>query len=264
MVNDILTELIAGTVGGAFGIIIGQPLDIIKTRAMIGSVQKKNLRNLIHTEGILSPFKGSLIPMIGQGLYSSIAFTTYNVSRMNKFDIFTSGCIGGAASVLVTTPSEVIKIGLQMNTGQVKKGNLRAVVSSIYKKNGLLGFYLGFLPTFIRDVPSTGIYFYGYTKCRERLLLDNNRRFVELIAGGTAGVLSWAFVIPIDVIKSRVQYGGGTMLECARCIYRESGIRGFFRGTLPCLMRAFPVNAATFLAYEETVRNIGNKVHEQV
>ena len=258
MSRELLHELIASSVGGGVGVLIGQPLDLIKTRAMVGSVPQKGICKLMQTEGWLAPLKGSMLPMLGQGLYSSVAFTVFSFARNHGIDIFTAGCIGGAASVLITTPCEVIKIGLQMNTGFVQKGNLRQVVRSIYQKKKLPGFYLGFWPTFVRDSPSTGIYFYSYHECHRILHREKvyNQRLREVLAGGTAGVLSWIFVIPVDVVKSRVQYSGGTIRDCTRSIYREAGIHGFFRGTLPCIARAFPVNAATFVTYEETLRYV--------
>lgn len=251
---SVTTDLIASSIGGAVGIIVGQPLDFMKTRAMVHS--KKSLRSIVQTEGWLAPFKGSLIPMVGSGLYSTVAFTVYCALRKREIDIFTAGCIGGVASVFVTTPSEMMKIGLQMDTGFVKKGNLREFVKKTYRTNGLKGFYLGFWPTLIRDTPATGIYFYSYAKSHEILHGNGvyNRRIAEVISGGSAGVLSWVFVIPIDVIKTRVQYDGGTTMQSARSIYSQSGVRGFFRGAFPCIIRAFPVNAVTFLGYEETLR----------
>ena len=48
-------------------------------------------------------------------------------------------------------------------------------------------------------------------------------------------------------------------LDCARHIYRTLGIRGFFRGFGPTMARAFPANAATFMAYEfvnDTLRSM--------
>jgi len=61
----------------------------------------------------------------------------------------------------------------------------------------------------------------------------------------------------MDVIKTKLQtqsdgikpqYSG--MLDCARQIYRESGLRGFTRGMAITVGRSFPVNAAIFFMYE--------------
>ncbi len=44
------------------------------------------------------------------------------------------------------------------------------------------------------------------------------------------------------------------MRDVARVIYREAGVRGFFRGFVPCILRAFPANASCFVAFEMAMR----------
>ena len=75
----------------------------------------------------------------------------------------------------------------------------------------------------------------------------------KFFAGGMTGVLSWMAIIPLDVVKSRIQsddpvnpkYNG--MIDTFRKLYKEDGIRVFRRGLLIMSLRAFPVNGATFL-----------------
>lgn len=43
----------------------------------------------------------------------------------------------------------------------------------------------------------------------------------------------------------------------AKKIYQENGVRGFFRGLTPILLRAFPVNASALFAYEGLMRLMG-------
>ena len=70
-------------------------------------------------------------------------------------------------------------------------------------------------------------------------------------------------MIPVDIVKTRIQndatqavrqYDG--MIDCAAKIYREEGLRGFGKGSLPLLLRAFPVSAITFMMYEQTIQLI--------
>ena len=78
-----------------------------------------------------------------------------------------------------------------------------------------------------------------------------------LVAGAAAGVFSWALALPVDVIKSQIQ---SAPLETPRAetrigavtarLYAAGGLPIFFRGLVPCLARAAPVNAVTFLGYE--------------
>ncbi len=68
---------------------------------------------------------------------------------------------------------------------------------------------------------------------------------------------AWAVCYPQDVLKSRIQMDASPsnarkpLLAYARdIVHGEAGWRGFAKGLSPTLLRAFPANAATFLAYE--------------
>lgn len=80
------------------------------------------------------------------------------------------------------------------------------------------------------------------------------------MAGGVAGVVTWAFATPMDVVKARLQMSGAGgreytgVLHCMRVSYREEGVRVFFKGLVLNSVRAFPVNAITFLSYESLMR----------
>jgi solute carrier family 25 carnitine/acylcarnitine transporter 20/29 len=64
-------------------------------------------------------------------------------------------------------------------------------------------------------------------------------------------------VYPIDVIKSKIQTDAlevakrqySSTLDCARKVLRTEGIAGLYRGFVPCMLRAAPVNGLTFLGY---------------
>lgn len=81
-----------------------------------------------------------------------------------------------------------------------------------------------------------------------------------LVAGGFAGLVSWAVATPLDVIKSRMQMAGlkhtvyRGVLDCMARSVRQEGLGVFFRGLTINSARAFPVNAVTFLSYEYLLR----------
>lgn len=83
-----------------------------------------------------------------------------------------------------------------------------------------------------------------------------------LLCGGIAGVVTWASVFPLDVIKTRLQAQPcGTSpesrpllpsqanrqelstLQMTKEIYRNEGLKVFYRGLGVCSLRAFIVNA---------------------
>lgn len=68
--------------------------------------------------------------------------------------------------------------------------------------------------------------------------------------------------IPADNLKNRIM---GAPLSTspmsarvlARQIYASEGIKGFYRGFVPIILRAFPVNACAYLVYESLLRGLG-------
>lgn len=58
-----------------------------------------------------------------------------------------------------------------------------------------------------------------------------------------------------DAVSPRERKYHG-MTDCARVIYQEAGVKGFFRGLAPTLSRAPFANAATFVAVEWAQRQM--------
>lgn len=82
-----------------------------------------------------------------------------------------------------------------------------------------------------------------------------------VLSGGLAGCVCWTVSYPQDVVKSRLQLAAkvypkhrwipdGGFLNCGRSIIRQEGASALWTGFTPCLVRAFPVCAASFIAYE--------------
>jgi solute carrier family 25 carnitine/acylcarnitine transporter 20/29 len=137
---------------------------------------------------------------------------------------------------------------------------------------GPLGAYQGIIPTLYRNAPSNAAWYGVYEWARAAQLKEGQARndltqLQVMIAGGAGGLAYWLSIYPIDVIKSTVQsdhpdpahrkYSG--MVDASRKIYHTHGMSGFFRGIAPCLARAIPANAATFVAYESAVNILSNK-----
>jgi len=82
-----------------------------------------------------------------------------------------------------------------------------------------------------------------------------------MLAGGFAGVVGWLTCYPLDLIKSRLQTnlneqylpGYRGILQCSKEVILEAGLKGLFKGIIPTLIRALPVNCACVLAYEYTL-----------
>lgn len=47
------------------------------------------------------------------------------------------------------------------------------------------------------------------------------------------------------------------LLQVARSVYESGGWKGFYRGFVPCTIRAFPVNSCAYFVYEALLRQMG-------
>lgn len=238
-------------------------------------------------------FRGLIPPMIGAALFNGSTFAVYKPSfeflqsfeyqripltffKINKdnLDIFIAGSIAGFASTIVTAPTEVVKIAMQTSRLSANKnetnGLLRKSLTEIRINNRdklFRGYYTGFGIQLLRDVPSSGVYFlvYYWLKDVSKHTFGVNNAASELLSGGVAGVLCWFAAAPLDLMKTLVQKEARLPLamrqlkstkvgDIAHDIYHKEGVKGFFRGVVPLLLRAFPVNATTFFVYEELCR----------
>lgn len=81
--------------------------------------------------------------------------------------------------------------------------------------------------------------------------------------GGLAGEALWLGSYPFDVVKSKMQTDGfgekmryRSMRDCFAQTFKAEGLRGFWKGIGPTLLRAMPVSAGTFAVAEITLRAI--------
>ncbi|KAG1672759.1 Serine/threonine-protein phosphatase 2A regulatory subunit alpha isoform [Nymphon striatum] len=171
-------------------------------------------------------FNGMATPLLSMGIFNAMLFGVYGAtmkmfnggendkSSHKYWQMYCAGCVGGGAATFITCPVENVKVKLQVQSGSngVYKGPVDCIVKLI-KTRDIAQLYKGFLATFIREFPSSGIYMVTY-EAIERLLsspidgtiattLKNSA--VTILAGGTAGVVTWASILPVDVVKSRIQ-----------------------------------------------------------
>ena len=138
----------------------------------------------------------------------------------------------------------------------------------LYHHGGIRTCYSGFWIQGARDVPASATYFMIYENLSafiNRLpYSDSHGVAADLLAGGTAGVVSWTLILPLDVIKSQVQANAvqgkfNGAWHCAKETYLRGGVRVFFTGLGVASLRAFPTNAVIFLVYSQTSKVLNRR-----
>ncbi|XP_053469629.1 mitochondrial basic amino acids transporter isoform X2 [Ictalurus furcatus] len=269
-----MMDFVAGCIGGAAGVLIGHPFDTVKVRLQVQNAHKPLYRGTFHCfhsiirqESIFGLYKGIGSPMMGLTFINAIVFGVQgNTMRLLGKDTptnqFLAGAAAGTIQCVICCPVELAKTRMQMQGTGEKKSTRKVYKNSldclarIYQREGMRGVNRGMVSTLIRETPAFGVYFLVYDVLTRSLGCepDNSYMIPKLMfAGGMSGIASWLSTYPVDVIKSRLQADGvggnfqySGIIDCTRKSLEQEGWRVFTRGLTSTLLRAFPVNAATF------------------
>jgi len=280
-VFDVLKDLIAGTIGGASGIVVGHPIDTVKVRLQVDRSYKGITDCVLKTlrlEGPSSFFKGVVAPVLGAAPINAVVFVTYGgVMRLaaenygkkvdeSELPIYWHGLAGicaGFGQNVFGTPNELVKIKCQVN--RTENVSSIQMAKRLVNQGGLSkGLFQGFWITAARDTPAFGIYFVSYEYYRNLFQSWGMSQVASaFFAGGMAGSNSFLFTHPIDVIKSmRQEQKIGTPKHQTRTLYlikqayvaNGRSVSIFARGVIPSVIRAYPVSAVTFVIYDYLLR----------
>ncbi|KAI3332884.1 carrier protein YMC2 [Ustulina deusta] len=182
-----------------------------------------------------------------------------------------AGIAAGSTVSFIAAPVEHIKARLQIQYSARKAERLYRgpldCVRKIYGAHGLRGVYKGLAATLL--FRSFFFFWWGSYDVLSRLLRERtslSAPAVNFWAGGLSAQIFWLTSYPSDVVKQRIMTDpmGGKLndgtprfrnwWEAARAVYREGGARGYWRGFLPCFLRAFPANAMALVAFEGVMR----------
>jgi solute carrier family 25 (mitochondrial aspartate/glutamate transporter), member 12/13 len=177
-----------------------------------------------------------------------------------------AGACAGASQLLITNPTEILRIRLQMQ-GETTRlltslPSYPLTLSAVVKDLGFPGVYRGAFACLLRDIPFSAIYFPTYAALKETLVaMKGTTRKASssdiLLAGTLAGVPAAWMTTPADVIKSRLQTvprpgeaGYSGIRDCATKIYVKEGISAFFLGSVMRVVRLAPQFGISLLLYE--------------
>lgn len=272
-----VNDLVAGSVGGAAQVLVGQPLDTVKTRAQIAPKGMFKgpmdvLAQTVRKEGFFALYKGMASPLLGIAGVNSLLFASYVYSKrivspfpqLSLKEIAVAGAMAGAANAILASPVEMFKVRMQGQYGAATDKKLRDVAKEMWRDWGFRnGVMRGYWVTFAREIPAYAGFYTAFEFLKRKFQSkygDKVPVWALLASGSTGGIAYWLSCYPLDVIKSRIQLRQTPptgkpwkyMTNEIRMVITESGITGLFRGLSPSLLRTIPAGASTFAAFELT------------
>ncbi|KAM0245407.1 hypothetical protein ACHAQJ_010571 [Trichoderma viride] len=283
-----IVESIAGLSAGTIATLVVHPLDIVKTRMQISTSAASAASHDLSTVAMLrslssgpkplaSLYRG-LVPNLSGNALSWASFFFFKTrfedlltlargsERPTPSDYFIASALGGAATSFLSNPIWVVKTRM-LASDKGAKGAYPSMWSgfkTIYTTEGIRGLYRGLGVSMI-GVSHGAVQFAVYEPAkrfyfarRKRMGTDNGRMTTEatVLISSAAKLIAGAVTYPYQVLRSRLQiysadekFGKG-FRGVVRMTWKQEGIRGFYRGLIPGVVRVMPSTWVTFLVYE--------------
>ncbi|KAF4548736.1 putative mitochondrial carrier protein 20 [Elsinoe fawcettii] len=236
---------------------------------------------IVKRETPLGLYKGLGAVLTGIIPKMAIRFTSYEWYKQllanpdgtiaSKGTFFAGLAAGVTEAVAVVTPMEVIKIRLQAQHHSMadpldvpKYRNAAHALYTVVKEEGFGALYRGVSLTALRQGTNQAVNFTAYTELKAWLQERQVDPSAALPSWQTAGIglISGAMGpmcnAPIDTIKTRLQKtpaqpgetAVGRIVNIGNMMWKQEGIRAFWMGITPRIMRVAPGQAVTFAVYE--------------
>lgn len=256
----------------------------------------EGLVKIARYEGITSLWRG-LSPTLVMAIPSNVIyFTGYDWLRSSHSSPFSglggvwapliAGSTARAIAASVISPLELFKTRLQATSSSGSSGTFRDTLHGVKKmviNEGPLTLWRGLSLTLWRDVPFSGIYWFGYETVKECLRARREAQWTLLhdhpsgillssalyqrkedlhaqstftdsfIAGASSGAVAAFLTTPYDVGKTRRQIAhsrgeeiGAKAMSMPKVlleIWREGGVQGLWKGCTPRMLKVAPACA---------------------
>ncbi|KAL7554487.1 hypothetical protein ACHAWF_018521 [Thalassiosira exigua] len=290
-----LFNLLSGGAAGTIASCITNPLEVIKTQLQSSSAAVGELasasghpvavaRKIFERDGVLGFWKGMRPTLVGIIPSRSVYFYSYEQTKrlLGSMGVqeggvpnsLVSGLTAGIAGNTLTNPIWVVKTRLQLladsTAGQKVYTGYRDAVRTIFKEEGVGGFYKGISASYWGCLEGA-TQFMIYEQIKSRLVANQNQIREEnglgptdklpklyyflsaAVAKGTASIITY----PHEVARTRLReqarngvfkYKG--MWQTIGIVAKEEGRKGLYSGMGVHLMKVVPNSAIMFLTYE--------------
>ena len=269
------SRFVGGAIAGSSAAIATYPLDLLRTRVMVGSPQTGVVSTFATAFAESSLYSGLSPTLVGLTLTWSIYFSAYDGAKAYAKDAFPSltpdaihmgsAVAAGILTDVVAAPIWVVKVRMQtqgMGGRSLAYPSITAAFRSIVANEGLKGLYKGLLPTLL-GVSHVAIQFPVYERLKEWLKKEDGgplEAHKVMLASAFSKVLASTATFPHERLRVYAQDNRGAPLGLRNLvskIWTEEGVLGFYRGMGVNLVRVVPSCVISFTIYELFMHYVG-------
>lgn len=293
--NEVRHSAIAGACAGFVSSIVTCPLDVIKTRLQVRSLVfghdgadhkgfvgvSRVVSRIWYEDGMRGFYRGLGPTVVGYLPTWAIYFCVYDAGKKffssefphaqnHPFAVhIASAMVAGATSTTTTSPMWVVKTRSMLQNSSVPEElryrNMFDAFVKIYKREGLMAFYKGLLPSLLgvfHVVVQFPLYEHFKSLTAEAKRGEPLTSGSILLCSGGSKMLASIATYPHEVLRTRLQmvpmpttqngvtrthYAG--LLQTIYSIAKSEGLPGFYRGMGVNLVRTVPSSGLTILTY---------------
>ncbi|EFP08518.1 hypothetical protein CRE_15507 [Caenorhabditis remanei] len=291
-INEPLTSAEYSEAGLASGIVtrmIIQPLDVLKIRFQLQEEPIRGRKSgkykgvmqsvflITREEGAQAFWKGHIPAQGLSATYGLVQFSSFEwLSRhaarfipsddqsVRSTSDFMCGALSGCLAMTAAMPLDVIRTRLvaQKSGHAVYTGTMHAV-RHIWEKEGIAGYFRGWVPSVVQIAPFTGMQFALYNCFMDLWPFTGYESTGALFSGAMAGTVAKTVLYPLDMVRHRLQMNGFDragfgktsnysqgLFKTIMMVVRNESWYGLFKGLWPSQIKAAANSGCAFLFYE--------------
>ncbi|CAA22337.2 mitochondrial carrier, thiamine pyrophosphate [Schizosaccharomyces pombe] len=240
------------------------PFDVIKIRMQITqSSLRPVFKETVQKEGVRALWRGNVVAELLYLVYGAAEFVAFSKLKhltenlaMNDHAVnFLCGTSAGIFATLTSYPLDTMRTKF---ASYAKTPHMLPATKKIYAEAGIKGFFPGLKFSVIQIGPYAGCFFMFY-RASEAVLSPLGLALSSTLSGVIAGAGSKAIMFPVDTVVKTLQTFPSnykSFKDCFLSIYRNSGIKGLYRGLSVSMLKVAPGRAITMLIYEQTLQGL--------
>jgi solute carrier family 25 carnitine/acylcarnitine transporter 20/29 len=130
-----------------------------------------------------------------------------------------AGIASGAARAVIECPFEFAKVKKQTNQPWLIRDSYKGFSNLLPRSIGILTFY-----------------YCVFTSIRKKTKNPDSNLSIFMCSGAAATAawwLMWPFELLKNMAQAEIKHAGSTSMERVKYIYRNQGMKGFYRGIIP-------------------------------